>query len=456
MTRTDATGLDVLRRAVTGPVLAAGDPALPAAAGTFNLAVTHHPAVLVAATSAEDVAAAVGWAADRGLSVAVQGTGHGAVSPVDDGLLVTTGRMQGVSVDPARRLARAAAGVRWSDVLAATSVHGLAPLSGASSHVGVAGYTLGGGIGHLGRQYGFAADLVTRVTIVTAEGRIRQVDADSDPDLFWAVRGGKANFGIVTEIEFALVPVASIVGGGVFFAGEAAADLLHGYRSWTATLPERTTTSIALLRLPDLPSIPDPLRGRFVVHLRFAHNGSVEEGEALLAPMLAAGPVVMSAVGPMPYSAVDAIHNDPTEPSPSWDRGMLLGSLEEGTVDALLAAAGPGADVPLVLVELRQLGGALGREPAVPDAVAGRDGAYSAFVIGLLLPELAEAVPAAGRSVLSALTPWSAGTAVLNILGPAAPEQLAAAWTPDVHRRLLQVKDAVDPGNVFRAGHSLR
>lgn len=456
MTISGATTLDGLRSAVAGPVLAAGDPALPAEAGAFNLAVTHHPAALVGATSAEDVAAAVGWAAARDLPVAVQATGHGPMAAADGAVLVTTGRMREVSVDQARRLARAAAGVRWSEVVTAASPHRLAPLSGSSSHVGVMGYTLGGGLGHLSREYGFAADLVTRVTMVTADGRVRHVDADSDPDLFWAVRGGKANFGLVTELEFALVPVASIVGGSVFYAAESAADALHRYRTWTPTLPEQTTTSIALVRMPDLPAVPEPLRGRFVVHLCFAHNGAGEEGEALLAPMLSAGRVVLSAVGPMPYSAADSIHQDPTEPSPSWSDSLLLRSLDAATVDALLAVAGPAVDSPLVMVELRHLGGALARQPAVADAVASREGAFLAYVVGLMPPELATVVPVAGRSVLAALAPWSVGTSMLNFLGRATPERLAAVWAPEDHRRLMEVKDAVDPSNVFRVGHSLR
>jgi FAD/FMN-containing dehydrogenase len=452
----DDTELADLRDLVTGPVLAAGDPALAAEAAAFNLAVTHHPVAVVGATSATDVAAAVRWAAARGLPVAVQATGHGAESPADGAVLITTSRMRGVSVDPQRRRARVAAGALWLEVTTPASEHGLAPLAGSSPDVGVVGYSLGGGIGHLARRYGFAADLVTEVTMVTADGEIRRVDAGRDPELFWAVRGGKANFGIVTEIEFGLVPVTSIVGGSVFFAAESAADVLHAYSTWTPTLPDRTTTSIALVRIPDMDGPPEPLRGRFVVHLRFAHDGPVPEAEALLAPMRAAGQVVLSAVGPMPYSEADAIHQDPTEPGPSWGRGMLLASLEAGTVDALLAIAGPDVQIPLVMVELRHLGGALARQPAVPNAVPGREGAYSAFVVGVLVPELAEAVPAAADAVLAAMAPWAARGALLNSLGPATPEQLAAVWPPDVHRRLLPVKDAVDPGNVFRVGHSLR
>jgi hypothetical protein len=446
-----------LARRVTGPVYAGDDPRTPEEVATFNLAVTHRPAVVVGATCARDVAAAVGWARQHRLPVAVQATGHGPVSPASGCVLVTTKRMDVVSVDPGRRTARVGAGVRWADVLAATSAHGLAALSGSSSQVGVVGYTLGGGIGPLARQHGFAADLVESFELVTADGRIRTVDQHTERELFWAVRGGKGNFGIVTALEFRLVPVRELYAGAVFFDGGSAADVLHSYRTWAPTLPERTTTSVALLRMPPLETLPAPLRGRFVVALRIAHSGSAAEGAELLEPMLGAGEVVLSSVGEMPFTATDLIHSDPTDPMPVWERGMLLGDLSGETVDALLAVAGPARDVPLVMVELRQLGGALSRQPAVPNAVAGREGAYSAFVLGALVPGAADAVPAAGARVLEALGPWAPGTSLLNFLGDATtPERVASAWTPEVHQRLLAVKQAVDPDDLFRFGHALR
>jgi FAD/FMN-containing dehydrogenase len=449
--------LTELAEQVVGPVLVGDDPAAAAEVKTFNLAVTHHPAVVVGATGADDVAAAVAFAVANGLPVAVQATGHAPITPADGAVLITTSRMQDVTIDAQRRVARVQAGVRWADVIPAAAVHGLAPLCGSSSHVGVVGYTLGGGIGPLARQYGFAADLVTQFTIVTADSRIRTVDATSDPDLFWAVRGAKGNFGIVTDLEFGLVPVTSFFGGAVFFAAESAADVLHSYRAWAPTLPERTTTSIAMLRVPDRPVLPEVLRGKFVMALRCAHNGSAEEGEALLAPMLSAGTILLQSVGAMPFTEADSIHQDPTDPMPAWDRGMALRGLPAEAVDALIDAAGPGVELPLIIVELRHLGGALARQPEVPNAVSGRDGQFTITVLGPAVPELAEAVPAAGAAVLHAVEPWATGTALLNFLGAATtPEQVAAAWEPATHRRLLAVKDAVDPANVFRFGHALR
>lgn len=451
-----ALGLESLAATVRGPVLAGDDPRAGDEITTFNLAVTHRPAVVVGATSADDVAAAVRWSVERRLPVAVQSTGHGPVRGADGAVLVTTSRMQGVTVDPVRRTATAAAGARWADVVAATAPHGLAPLSGSSSQVGVVGYTLGGGMGSLAREHGFAADHVHRVELVTADGRVRRVDEHSDPDLFWAVRGGKGNFGIVTSLEFGLVPVSEIYGGSVFFAGGSASAVLHAFRTWAPTLPEQATTSVALMRMPPLEELPEMLRGQFVVALRFAFTGDPDEGQSLLAPMLAAGEVLIAGVGPMPYSQADMIHQDPTEPMPVWERGRLLRELPEEAVETLLAVAGPDVDIPLALVEMRLMGGAMARQPRVPNAVSGRDAAFSLFMVGPLFPGLEEAVPAVGSAVLDAMTPWLTGTGQLNFLGDAlTPEAVAVAWAPDAHRRLLEVKARVDPDNVFCHGHAL-
>lgn len=448
--------LAALARRVTGPVLAGDDPRVAQEVATFNLAMTHRPAVVVGATNAQDVAAAVCWAVANGLPVVAQATGHGPVRAVEGALMVTTKRMRSVVVDPYRRTAKVGAGARWADVIDTAAPYGLAGVSGSSSSVGVVGYSLGGGMGSLGRQYGFGADQVLSVDLVGADGRVRRVDAESDPDLFWAVRGGKANFGVITSLEIGLVPVTTIYGGAVFFAGESVRDVLHSFRGWAPTLPDRSSTSVALMNFPPLEELPEPLRGAYVVMLRFAHNGSEEEGAELLAPMLESGEVLLSGVGAMPYTNADAIHQDPTDPLPVWEKGALLRELSSETVDALLAVAGPETNRMLTMVEVRLMGGALGRQPQVPNAVAGREGAFTLFTLGVLAPGIEELVPAVGEGILEAMAPWSTGTCLLNWLGETStPAEVARAWTPDVHRRLLEVKRAVDPGNVFRFGHAL-
>jgi FAD/FMN-containing dehydrogenase len=446
-----------LRSRVHGPVYLAGDDGLAAEVATWNVAIQHTPAVAVGATCAEDVAAAVSFARSHGLPVAVQATGHGPVRNAAGSLMITTRRMQGVHVDPVRRTARVQAGVKWERVMEAAGEHGLAGMRGSSSDVGVVGYTLGGGLGSFGRKHGFAADHVRSVELVTADGRIRTVDAETDPELFWAVRGGKGNLGIVTTLEIELLPIRSLVGGGVFFDGEDAAQVLHAYRRWSAELPEEATTSVAIMRMPPLEFIPEPLQGRTVVHVRYAWIGEdLAEGERRVQPMIAAGRVLLGFIGPMLATEMDAIHMDPVDPLPAWEKGMGLAELPEEAVDALLAVAGPQVDIPMFIVELRQLGGALARQPQVPNAVAGRSLGWELFLLAPGVPELAEITPLVADGLMAAMAPWAASGSLLNHLGHVAgPEDVARAYPPDVLDRLRAVKRTVDPDNLFRFGHAI-
>ncbi len=455
-TQQDRAAVDLLQNYLSLPILVAGDPDLDEETAAFNLAVRHRPALVVRARCANEVAAAVRFGIATGQPVAVQATGHGATRPVEGGILVTTHRMQELSVDPVTRTARIGAGVKWARVIEAAVPYGLAPMSGSSSDVGAVGYTLGGGLGPLGRRYGFAADHVRSIEIVTGDGRMRTVTADDDPELFWALRGGKGNFGIVTAIEVDLMPVSQLYAGGIFYAGDHAAAVLHRWRTWVDTLPEETTSSIALLRAPDAPDVPEPMRGKLTVHLRVSHSGDVADGPALVAPMRDAAPVLMDTVRPMSFAETDSIHQDPDHPMPAWETGMQLSSLPEAAIDGLIATAGPAADVPLILVELRHLGGALARPAAVPNAVAGRDAAFSVLVLGPAVPGLEEAVPAAAGAVKRVLAPYDAGTRLVNFLGDTAgPEEVAAAWSPDAAARLIALKHRYDPHALFTSGHAL-
>ncbi len=447
-----AADVDGLRSRVRGPVYAAGDDGMAAEVASWNVAVQHTPAIAVGATCATDVEAAVSWAVAHDMKVAVQATGHGPVRNAAGSLMITTRRMQGVAIDPDRRIARVQAGVKWHRVLEAAAEYGLAGLCGSSSDVGVVGYSLGGGMGSLGRKHGFAADHITAVEIVTADGRLRRASADSEPELFWAVRGGKGNLGIVTALEIELVPVGSLYGGGIFFADADAAAVLHAFREWAPTLPDEVSTSVAILRMPPMDELPPPLRGQTVVHLRYAYSGTdFEEGERLIAPMKATGTILLGFVGPILTTEMDSIHMDPVDPLPAWEKGMLSAE----TVDTLLAAAGPQVEIPLIMVEIRLMGGALAREPQVPNAVAGRNGAYGVLVLGPGIPELAQVVPAVGKGVLGALQPWAAPGCMLNFLGEVSgPEEVAAAYPPGVLERLRQVKTTVDPAGVFSFGHA--
>jgi hypothetical protein len=284
---------------------------------------------------------------------------------------------------------------------------------------------------------------------VTAAGETTTVTAESDPELFWAVRGGQSSFGIVSAVEFDLVPVPEFFGGALFFVGAAVEEVLHAFSAWAPTLPEEATTSVALLRLPPVEAVPAPLRGVVSLALRFGFLGSAERGEALVSPMRRSATAVLDSVGPMSYAAVDAIHMDPTEPLPAVTRGGLLRSMPPDLVDTLLEVAGPAVDAPLAAVELRLMGGALGRPASVPNAVAGRDGGFSLSVVAPAPPPLLDTAHALTAGVVDALAPWSTGTSLVNFAGHGGDEAIRAAWTPEVLDRLRLVKATADPWNVF-------
>ena len=448
-----------LTEAVRGPVLRPADVGYAAECSVYNLNLGLEPALVVGATGPDDVRAAVRFAGRQGLPVAVKNSGHQTATPATGAVLVTTGRMTDVTVDPERRTARLAAGVRWPQLLTEAARHGLAPINGSSPTTGVVGYLLGGGHSPtLGRSLGYAADHVRRIEIVTADGALRQVTAEADPELFWALRGGKGNFGVVTEIEIDLFPVTRLYGGGLYFAGEHIGAVLHSWRRWVATLPDEATSSVAVQRLPPLPELPEPLRGAFVVHLRFSHLGPAVEGADLLAPMRGCAPVLLDGVAEMPYSAMPGIHADPTEPMPYYDRTTSLRELTADTIDALIDVTGPDSGCPLVTVELRPLGGALNREPASPNAVSTRDVPFVLFGFGVGGPDRADVLRGHLDLVVRRLEPWSGSHLMVNFLSAEegeTPEAVRALYGDQRYRRLASVKQAYDPANMFRMNHNI-
>lgn len=344
--------------------------------------------------------------------------------------------------------ARVGAGVRWQQVLDAAAPHGLAGLAGSAPHVGVVGYTTGGGVGPISRTYGFASDLVRAVELVTGDGELRRVTPGHE--LFAAVRGGKGAVGIVTAMEFDLVPLASVYGGALFFDGADAATVLHAWRSWAAALPEQGTTSAALTQLPPLPGVPPVLAGRLTVAVRFAWTGP--SGASVLDPLRTVAPVLLDTTGVLPVPAIGAIHADPVDPMPVHEESDLLTDLPAAAVDALLAVAGPGSGSPQAIVELRQLGGALARAPRHPDMVCGRDAAFVLTSIGALVPPVAGAVPAHAAAVRSALGPWATGQVLPNFAAGTGPARLARSYDPATLAHLTALATTYDPKNTLRTG----
>src|ERR687895_1096193 len=264
----DRSPLEAFRAGLRGTAYAPGEEGYEEGRQAFNLNAHQHPALVVMAAGAADVIAAVRLARDEGLGVGVMATGHGVAASCDGGVLINTSRMKGVRVDPEAQTARVEAGALWADVINEAQVFGLAGLVGSSSGVGVVGYTMGGGFGWLGRKYGFNADSMREADVVSADGELLRVSAYEHPDLFWGLKGGGGNFGIVTSMEFTLYPLRSVFGGNLFYPLERTAEVLDLYVRWVETLPEEMTTAIAFMNFPPLPMIPEPLRGGSFISVR--------------------------------------------------------------------------------------------------------------------------------------------------------------------------------------------
>lgn len=437
-------------------LLRPGSAGFAAACDGFDLAAVPTPDLAVSARDEHDVCAAVRFAADRGLPIAVRATGHGPVPGVDRGLLIDTRAMSAVTVDPQRRTATTEAGALWSQVLAASAPHGLIPVCGSAPGVGVAAYTLGGGLSPIGRAHGWAADHVRRIRLVTADGAVHELtgdggqtaDRDLTGNLFWAARGGGGNFGVATELEFDLFDGESLYGGGLFLPGEAAAELLDAFGRVTATAPDELSLSVALLTFPDIEPIAAPVRGRWVAHLRVTFLGPPEDAERLIAPLRAVATPLLDTVRRLPILEFGTIHGDPTNAMPVCCGGALLPQWNEDAIGVLLDATGPA--VPHVL-ELRHLGGALGLPSAVPDAVGNRDAAFSIFTSAYPGPGFA-----AGRSAQEALyrrlRPYTGGRSTYNFAADPSgqPADARDAFDAGMFARLQQIKQRHDPDNLFR------
>ncbi len=441
---------------LAGEVLLPGTDAYTATAMPWNVAAASAPVAVAAVTSAADVAAAVRFADTHDLDVIVQATGHGAVAHSRPSLMVHTGRLTDVTIDPTRRRARVGAGVRWQQVLDAAGEFGLGALAGSAPHVGVVGYLTGGGLSPVARTFGYGSDLVTAFDVVTGDGEPRRVTPTENPALFWGLRGGKGALGIVTAVEFELIEVGALYGGCLYFDGAAADRLLSAWKTWSTRLPEQASTSLAILRLPPLPSVPPPLAGRCTVAVRFAWVGDPAEGERVAAPLRDLASVIFGGLGELPFPALGMIHADPVDPMPVHERAALLRELPDTAVTTLLRFAGPDASSPQVIVELRLLGGALAREPRHPSAVCHRDAAYSVLTIGLAASPVAQATAADAAALLAALEPWSGGLSAPNFGVSADPVIVAGKYDPATLARLATLTASYDPNARMAAARPIR
>jgi FAD/FMN-containing dehydrogenase len=441
-----------LRKRINGAVHEPSHAAYATEAAAFNTSVVHKPDVVVAVTSTDDVAEVVRIARDSGVKVNVQATGHGAVVPIEGGILISTRGLQGVSVEPETRVATIAGGSPFAPVIEAAAEHGLAPIGGSSPTVGVVGYLVGGGLGPLARSHGFSSDYVAGTTVVTGTGEVIDADANHHADLFWALRGGKNGFGIITNLRLRLAELRALYGGSIYFDEPHIERALRGWIDWTATSDPRMTTSIAIIRFPPLDVIPAPLRGRRLLALRVAYPNDVKEGARLTGPLRALAPIHLDGVGELPATQIARVHNDPPQPTPSWVRGLLLTRIDQDFATAFLGHFGAGTDAPFIAAEVRHIEGATRQDVAEGSAVGGRGAAFTLGVVGGN-PALFDKMPAAHARLVEDVRPWTAAESNINFMvRPSSAAQLATAWPADTFARLAEVRRRYDPDGVFNTG----
>lgn len=445
--------LTALRAAVRGAVHAPGDVGYDVARRGWNLRFVAHPAVVVEAADADDVAASVAFARRHGLPLAVQATGHGTVRPADGALLLRTGRLDGVAIDPVAGTARIEAGVRWGAVLAAAQPHGLAPLLGSSPTVGAVGYTLGGGLGWLARKHGLAADAVLAFEVVTPDGERRVASADEHPDLFWGLRGGGGALGVVTAMTMRLVPVAQVYAGNLYYPAEAAREVFARWRAWIADAPDELTSSVLVMNFPPFPEVPEPLRGRSFAIVRGCWCGDLDDGAGLLRYWRDWRAPELDAFGPLPFAEAARISNDPEGPMPAYTSGAWLRDLDAGAIDAIVDHALPqGGSPALAFAEVRHVGGAVARVPAEAGAYGNRDAELVLSLVGAApTPEVLEVGHALVGRLQAALAPALTGGVYLNFLeGDESRARVRDGLAPGAYERLARLKARYDGAHLLR------
>jgi hypothetical protein len=449
-----SSALDLLRRRTTGQVITPADEGYDTARAAWNLAFEHRPAVVVAAETAADVVAAVDHARSEGLRIAVQTTGHGVARVADAGaMLIDLSRLVSVEIDPEARTATVGGGTTWRPVLEAAAAVGLAPLLGSTPDVGAVGYTLGGGLGWLAREHGLCRDTLRAAQLVTPDGDLVEVSAASNPELLWALRGGgTSGLGIVTSMTVDLVPATTVYGGNLLYPAEMAPEVMARYADWVTDLPSAMTSSVLIMNFPPFEEVPEPIRGRSFVIVRGCFDGPVEEGQALVDTWRSWAAPELDMFGPMPFSAVETISNDPVDPMPAAVTTEWLTGLTPEVIDVLCAATLPAGGPPaLLLSEVRHVAGALGRGDGV--ALGRTSDLLLEVVAAVPTPEAEVGVRATLAGLRDRLAPSTTGGTYLNFTeGEEKQARSSSGFGPEALERLRAVKAEVDPQDVMSHG----
>ena len=450
--------LDEFRAQVRGDVIAPDDDAYEQARHVYNAMIDRRPAMIARAANVGDVIAAVNLARENGLDLAVRGGGHSVpgFGTCDGGVVIDLSRMRGIRVDPASATARAEGGATWGDFNAATYPFGLATTGGIISTTGVAGLTLGGGIGYLARGFGLSCDNLVSADVVTADGRFLVASERENDDLFWALRGGGGNFGVVTSLEFQLHPVKDIYGGPMFFELSEVENVLRFFREYIADAPEQLGAFPAFQIAPPLPFIPEERHGDTFIAMVACWAGPLEEGERALKPFHDIAPVVAEFVGPMPYPALNSAFDGLVPPGLQhyWKANFV----EELTDEAIAAHAVHGPDVPAVnsTVHIYPINGAAHRVAPDATAFAYRNANFATVIAGMW-PEASEndANIAWVRRYYDATAPHSEEGGYINFMSEDDQGRIRANYQGN-YDRLVDVKRRYDPDNLFHLNQNIR
>ena len=443
--------IGTLAAAFSGALLQPGDSGYEEARTVHNGLIDKRPALIARCRSAADVSAAIGFAREVGLEISVRGGGHNVAGRacVDGGVMVDLAEMKAIEVDPEARTVRAQGGVDWKEFNEATAEHGLAVTGGAVSTTGIAGLTLGGGLGWLMGVHGLAADNLVSVELVTANGEVLNVTADSHPDLFWALRGGGGNFGVATTFEYRLYPLAEVVGGLVAHPLDAAGDVVRFYREFTRSVPDELTVFAGLVHAPDG-------SGAKLAVIAVCHVGPPTQAEKDLAPLREFGSPVLAEVGPMPYPVMNTLLDDgfPRGALVHWKSSFLSG-LEDGFIEAAISAFSA-APSPMSAILLENFHGAVTRVGVTDTAVPHREPGYNLLVSAVWTdPAANEENVAWARGTHESFRPYLAERRWLNYLSDDdAADAVRAAYGPN-YDRLVEIKRRYDPDNVFHLNHNI-
>ena len=446
------------RNLVRGPVLLPGDAEYDEGRRLWNGRFDPRPAAIVRCADAADVAAVLRHARQHAMPVSVRGGGHSYAghSMADGALAIHLGDMRSVRVDAERRQATVGPGATWGDVDAATQQHGLATTGGTVSTVGVAGYTLGGGTGWLARKYGLGLDNLLSAEVVTADGRVLRASAEEHADLFWAIRGGGGNFGIVTSLEFRLHPVGpEVVMAQAFHPIERAAEALRFYRDFAERVPDEVAVYAFVLRVPPVDPFPSNMHGAPALAMIACHSGDLDAGETALSPVTGFGEPFLAGVQRLPYVALQQAFDAGMPKGLRWySRAHYLDALPDEAVDTMVrfTAALPG---PFTMAYLEREGGAIGRVDPAATAFPHRGARYGLYIFpGWSDPADDAALVQWAREFHAAMTPYASGGVYVNMMDRDETERLPRAYGSNL-TRLAELKRVWDPENVFRMNHNI-